>query len=319
MPRNRSGGLAALGSSVRRTAPPSYASRVASRRTTTLTRRLVVASVALVSLVLVTVYFRESDSGGLHDAQSVAASALRPFEVGAERLARPFRDAYGYLAGLFDAKEENERLREQIKRLRSRAIQNATAARENARLAALLDFRRGATFPNDYESLGATVLSQAASRFDQQVIISVGKRDGVVKHSPVMTDDGLVGEVTKVAESTARVTLLTDKESAVSAYDAQTDAYGIVRHGEGGGDALVLDRVPKEERVQRGDLIVTSGRRYGELPSLYPRYLPIGYVTSVGQTDIDVHQQIQVRPFVDFSSLDSVLVLIRKDAAPAGP
>jgi rod shape-determining protein MreC len=278
-----------------------------------------VGVLALVSLALITGYFRESDSGPLHDVQSVAASAMHPFEVGAERLARPFRDAYGWLSDLFNAREENTRLKEQIEQLRNQAIQNATAASQLRSLEALLDYRRSAEFPADYDAVGATVLADPPSRFEQQIVLSAGSADGVVKDAPVVNDEGLVGRVTKVTRDQSRVTLLTDKESAVSAYDIRTEAYGLIRHGAGSGDALILDRVPKEARVQKDDVVVTSGRRFGLLPSIYPRKIQIGVVTSVGQNDIDVHQQIQVRPFVDFSSLDSVLVLVRKTPEPRLP
>jgi rod shape-determining protein MreC len=275
-----------------------------------LKRRLVAGVLALLSLALITGYFRESDDGPLHDVQSVAASAMHPFEVGAERLARPFRDAYGWLSDLFNAREENERLKEQLERLTSQAIQDATAASEVERLRALLDYRRSDEFPADYDAVGATVIVDPPNRFEQHIVVSAGSEDGVRMNAPVLNDEGLVGKVTKVTRDQSRVTLLTDKESAVSAYDVRTEAYGVIRHGS--GDSLVLDRVPKEERIVRDDVVVTSGRRFGLLPSIYPRNIPIGMVTSVGQTDIDVNQQIQVEPFVDFSSLESVLVLVRK-------
>jgi rod shape-determining protein MreC len=274
---------------------------------------------ALLSLALITGYFRESEGGPLHDVQSVTASAMHPFEVGAERVARPFRDAYGWLSDLFNAREENERLKTQIERLTNQAIQNATAATELKRLEALLSYRRSLTFPTDYDAIGATVLADPPSPFEQHIVISAGSQDGVRLNAPVVTDEGLVGKVTKVTRDQSRVALLTDKESAVSGYDIQTEAYGVIRHGAGSGDALILDRVPKPARVQRDDVVVTSGRRFQLLPSIYPRNIPIGIVTSVGQTDIDVHQQIQVDPFVDFSSLDSVLVLIRKTPEPSLP
>jgi rod shape-determining protein MreC len=315
VPRNRSGGLAALSSSVRRTTPRPYPVR----KPSPLKRRLVVGVLALVSLALITGYFRESDSGPLHDVQSVASSAMHPFEVGAERLARPFRDAYGWLSDLFNAREENARLKEQIEQLRSQAIQNATAASQLTQLEGLLDYRRSKEFPADYDAVGATVLADPPSRFEQLIVVSVGSADGVVKDAPVVNDEGLVGRVTKVMRDQSRVTLLTDKESAVSAYDIRTEAYGSIRHGAGSGDSLILDRVPKAERVQKDDVVVTSGRRFGLLPSIYPRGIPIGVVKSVGQNDIDVHQQIQVQPFVDFSSLDSVLVLVRKTPEPRVP
>jgi rod shape-determining protein MreC len=315
VPRNRSGGLAALSSSVRRTPSRPYSVRSPSP----LKRRLVAGILALLSLVLITGYFRESDDGPFHEVQSVAATAMHPFEVGAERLARPFRDAYGWLSDLFNAREENEQLKTQIERLRNQAIQNQTAASEVRRLQALLDYRRSDTFPGDYDAIGATVVVDAPSRFEQQIVISAGSSDGIRKDAPVVTDEGLVGRVTKVTRDQSRVTLLTDKESAASAYDVQTEAYGIIRHGAGSNDSLILDRVPKQSRVQRDDVVVTSGRRFGLLPSIYPRNIPIGVVTSVGQTDIDVNQQIQVRPFVDFSSLESVLVLVRKTPEPSVP
>jgi rod shape-determining protein MreC len=314
VPRNRSGGLAALSSSVRRTARPYSA-----RKSAPLKRRLVVGVLALISLVLITGYFRESEEGPLHDVQGIAATAMHPFEVGAERIARPFRDAYGWLSDLFNAREENERLKEQIQELRNQAIQNSTAATELRRLEGLLNYRQSAEFPADYDAVGARVLADPPNPYDQFIIVSAGSKDGIRMNAPVATDEGLVGRVTRVNGEQSRVTLLTDKESAVSAYDVKTEADGVIRHGAGSGDALILDRVPKKTRVERGDLIATSGRRFQLLPSIYPRNIPIGVVKSVGLTDIDADQQIQVDPFVDFDSLDVVLVLIRKTPEPAFP
>jgi rod shape-determining protein MreC len=113
-----------------------------------------------------------------------------------------------------------------------------------------------------------------------------------------------------VTSRTARVQLLTDEEAAASAIDLRTGATGIVRHARGTRETLVLDRVRKEDVVRRGHEIVTAGWRAGSLSSLYPKGIPIGSVTSVGQTDTDLYQQIQIDPYVDFGSLDAVLVLV---------
>jgi rod shape-determining protein MreC len=314
VPRNRSGGLAALSSGVRRTARP-----YSSRKAQPIRRRIVVGVLAFVSLALITGYFREAEDGPLHDVQNVASTAMHPFEVGAERVARPFRDAYGWLSDLFNAREENQQLKDQLEQLRNQAIQNSTAATEVKRLQALLDYRQSDEFPADYDAFGAAVLADPPSAYEQFIIISAGSKDGVRMNAPVVTDAGLVGKVTRVNRDQSRVALLTDKESAVSAYDVETEADGVIRHGAGAGDSLILDRVPKDERVVRGDLVATSGRRFQLLPSIYPRNIQIGVVTSVGQSDIDANQQIQVDPFVDFDSLDSVLILIRKSSEPKFP
>ena len=240
--------------------------------------------------------------------------ALHPAEVAIERVARPFRDAWGWFDGLHDAKSkaasraENEQLRQQV-------VQNRFAVAENARLKALLQYREGPSFPRDFEGLAAAVIARPAGAFADAVVVSVGADDGVEKDAPVVTAEGLVGLVTRVGSKSSRVTLLTDQQSAVSALDVGTGAVGIVRHGRGVGTTLILDRVPKEKRVRVGDTIVTAGWRTGRLESLYPLGIQIGRVTSVGQADTDLYKQVQVEPFADFASLDAVVVLVPKVAA----
>ncbi len=83
-----------------------------------------------------------------------------------------------------------------------------------------------------------------------------------------------------------------------------------MRHARGTRETLVLDRVRKQDVVRVGHEIVTAGWRAGALSSLFPKGIPIGRVTSVGQTDTDLFQQVQVDPYVDFGALDAVIVLV---------
>jgi rod shape-determining protein MreC len=234
---------------------------------------------------------------------------LRPFEIAAERVARPFRDAYGYFADLVGAKSENARLKREVDSLRQQATQNATAASENLQLKRLLDFKEGPSFPLGFDSVGARIIAQPSNAFAQVATISAGKTAGIRQNDPVITDDGLVGVVTKAMHDTAQVTLLTDETSAASAVDVKTNAGGIVRQGAAG---LELINVPKTERVDAGDLLVTSGWKQGGLNSIYPKGIAIGRVTYVGQTEVDLYKRVQLEPFVDFRSLSAVLVLIPK-------
>ena len=272
----------------------------------------------LASLALLSVYFRESSGGPLHRVQSTGAAILRPFEVGAERVARPFRDVYGYFHGLVRAKDENKKLRKENEELRQRVIGGESAAREVQRLRALLRYEDTPSFPSDYTPVNTRVISQT-SDFTHEIVVAAGASAAVKEDAPVVTNAGLVGVVTYVAARAARVTLLTDEASAVSAIDLKTGAIGVIRHGAGSANALVLDRVTKDLDVQRGDVIVTAGTRSARFPSLYPADLPIGRVTSVGQTDTDLFKQIQVEPFVDFGSLDAVAVLVTRKPQPKIP
>ena len=265
----------------------------------------------VLALGLITITWQSKD-GRLGGVQNAAAATLRPFEVAAERVARPFRDAYAWFHDLTTARSDAEDLRAENERLRQQVIQNQLAANETRRLKALLHYIEGPMFPEDYTGLATAVIARPSQAFARSMVVAVGSRNGVLLNAPVVTADGLVGLVTRVGSNSSRVTLLTDEESAVSALDLRTSAAGIVRHGRGSGSTLILDRVPKELRVRVGDTVVTAGWRSGALSSLYPRGIPIGEVTSVGQADTDLYKQVQVRPFADLSGLDSVLVLVRK-------
>jgi rod shape-determining protein MreC len=305
--------LAALGSTVQRAAAPAYtSSRSASARA--LRRRIVAGVLVALSLALITGYFRESESGALHDVQGVVARVLHPFQVGAERIARPFQDAYGWTAGFIHAKSENERLKQQVRELQQRAVQNMSAAQENVELRKMLEYRAGPTFPSGYRQVGAQVISFGGNEFQDDLTISAGRNDGIRQYDPVIDSSGyLVGNISRTTPVSARVTLLTDSSFAVSGRDVQTGTVGLVSHGQSAGGSLVFDLVPKDKVVRRRDLIATAGRQSGPLSSLYPRGIYIGTVTSVNQTDVDIHQRVQVAPLADFSSLNAVLVLVPKE------
>ena len=263
----------------------------------------------VLSLVLITLSFRSGEDGSLTGVQSAGSTALRPFAVGFERVAQPFRDAYDWADSLLAARSDAERLRAENRELLQRAIQSEFALQENDYLRRLLAYLDGPRFPGDFDPVAAEVIARPAGAFTQAIVVAAGSSNGVRVNDPVVTADGLVGLVTRVTPDTARVQLLTDEEAAASAVDLRTSAPGIVRHARGTRETLVLDRVRKQDRVKVGDEIVTAGWRASGLSSLYPKGIPIGTVTSVGQTDTDLFQQVQIDPFVDFGSLDAVLVL----------
>jgi rod shape-determining protein MreC len=308
MSRQRSARSAALGLTVRR-----VPSTIPGRGPGALRRRLVVGVLVLASLVLISVSFRSEQSGPLGGAQSAGATALRPFAIGFERVAQPFRDAYAWGDSLLSARQEARDLRTEVRDLRQQSIQSAFALQENVYLRRLLGYLDGPRFPADYDPVAAEVIGRPAGAFTQAILIAAGSDAGVSVNDPVVDADGLVGLVTRVTPDTARVQLLTDEEAAASAIDLRTGATGIVRHARGTRETLVLDRVRKQDVVSVGNEIVTAGWRAGSLSSLYPKGIPIGRVTSVGQTDTDLFQQVQIDPYVDFGSLDAVLALIPKD------
>jgi rod shape-determining protein MreC len=291
--------------------------RSPSRSGAALKRRVVVMMLVVLSLMLITIYFREAPTGGLHTAQDVGATVLRPFQVGAERVAQPFRDVYGWFSGLFHARSENERLRRELVEARRLAIQSRAALLENRELSAALEYRRQAAYPQDYEPVAAAVIAYPA-QFGQSISIAAGSSDGVRLDDPVVSSSGdLVGRVTELSTRTAKVMLLTDGSSSVSAEDVETGARGVALAGRPGSGSLVLGLVKKRDVVNEGDTIITAGSEQGgRFGSFYPRDIPIGKVRFVSQADTDLYKRVQVDPFVDFDAIRSVQVLVRSERAP---
>ncbi len=273
------------------------------------------AVLVLVSLALLTVYFRESSGGGLHNLQSTGSSILRPFEVAANRVAQPFRDAASWIGGLSGARADNKELRRELVKARADAIRYQAAIQENTRLEKLLRYSESASFPTDFRPLTTSVIVLPPGQFDQRLVVGVGRVNGVQLDDPVVTDAGLVGHVTRVYTGVAQVTLITDESSFVSVLDLSTGASGLLRHSDS-GSSIIMDNVPKKDQVEPGDRIITAGWHTPGLSSIYPRGIPVGVVSSVNQTDIDPNKQIEVRPFVDFGGLQYMFVLASKSGTP---
>jgi len=305
-PPNRSARVAVLGSSLQRSNPGPRPSRVRSA----LVRRIVLAVLVIIALALLTISFRSPTSGYLHDAQSYGSDALRPFQVAAVRVARPFRDAYNYVDSLARAKSRNAKLEQMVRDYRAQALLNASAVQQNNDLKKLLQFEAGPTYPQDFHAVNTSVISFPSGSFTQQIVIDAGSNKGIHLNTPVVSADGLIGKVTQLGHTTSVVTLLTDPDSAVPARDLKTHVSGLIRHGQGG--TLILDRVSKDQVVNKGDWIITRGTVDRRYPDEYPYGIPIGRVVAVGTSDIASFLTVQVQPLANLDSIDAVAALVPK-------
>lgn len=134
------------------------------------------------------------------------------------------------------------------------------------------------------------------------VYVDIGVRDGIARNMPVITERGLVGRVTAVGPNSAQVLMLIDPASAVNAIIQNSRATGLVRGNIDG--TLLMERIPQNETVNQGDIVLTSG-----LGGHFPDKLVIGQVTEVLQRDQDMFQSARIRPTVDFGKLETMLVI----------
>lgn len=267
------------------------------------------AVLLLLCVAMLTLYFRESDSGFVHGTQSVVLRVVAPLQNGTARVTKPFRDAWNWTGDLFSAKSENAKLQEEVEQLRAGLAKELTTQDENAQMRAMLAMQRDRIYPDGVRLVTARVVARSTTAWYSTVTIDVGSTGGVSVYDPVVNGAGLVGRIAELYPNSAKVTLITDQQSFVDAMiEPGTDkgsAQGIVA-GSVAGD-VTLQYVDKNERVKVGQYVVTSGRQ----GSVFVRGIPVGQIESVGSQEVELYQSISLDPFVDFRKLDLVQVVVR--------
>jgi rod shape-determining protein MreC len=280
-------------------------------------RRATLALLVGLSIALLTAYFGESASGGLHAVQRGFLEAMAPLQEGASRALKPARDFVGWAGDVFDAKSENKKLRREVQDLRNRLVASQSAERDAKELRTLVGFNRSPSFPDGYQPVAARVIARSPTVWYSTITIDKGSDQGVHVDQPVLSGSGLVGKVSDVAADAARVTLLTDHTSGVSAQVVPNGANGLVKATVGNPSDLILDFVEKGRPVAKSATVITSGWRSSRLESLFPRGIPIGRVTRVDNDERELYQRVHLTPFADLRHLDIVEVLTRSSGAGA--
>ncbi|MDP9294296.1 MAG: rod shape-determining protein MreC [Actinomycetota bacterium] len=273
-------------------------------------RRAVLVALVALSLILVTAYFGESTGGGLHAVQRGAMEALAPVQEGANRILKPFRDAFGWFGSTIDAKKQRDELKRERDSLRSQVAQLEVQGVENRQLRGLLDINSAGGI-KAYEPVLARVFARSPSTWYSTVEINKGTSDGVRADQPVVNGEGLVGKVKSVTSGSAVVMLLTDQDFGVSAKAARSGEPGSIDPAVGAPGELRLELVPRGKLVEEGERIVTAGTVSPRLKSLFPPGILIGTVNKVDEGEGELDRRIHVRPAADLRRLENVEVLTK--------
>ena len=237
-----------------------------------------------------------------------------PIEFAASSLARGISNLWESYVYLVDVKSDNDRLAYENARLRDQVHRLEQKETENRELRRLLQLRE--SLPGDLVS--AQVVGKDFTEFFRvtRVVLDRGSHN-IRPNMPVASPDGVVGKVLRVAGDTVDLQLSVDAAFGVDVVDERTRARGFVR---GTGDpskySCKVENVDSRDEVEVGDLLVTSG-----IGKMFPKGLPVARVTKVVKREPGRDQEIEAKPTVDFSRLDSVLILVGPAAdedAPTG-
>ena len=216
------------------------------------------------------------------------------------RTSRFVEDIWDGYISLVETHHENQRLHEDIRTLNIRVLEANEAVLANKRLERLLDMKSIIRNP----VVAATVVGEDATSWFRTLVINRGSSSGIREGMAVISADGVVGQTTKVSPTTARVLLLTDHASGISATIQRSRARGVVK---GKGEMVcTLEFTTREEDVKVGDTVITSG-----IGGIFTKGLPIGEVTMVKRGEYGIFQTVSIRPAVNIPHLEEVLVVQR--------
>jgi len=237
---------------------------------------------------------------GARVLHAVSFEIFSRIEFGTASMVSGTRNAWGNYVGLRGVKGENEALKRRVAELEVQLQQEHALASRSAGLQALLDLKAQATLP----TLSAEVIAGNADPVIRTLTINRGAADGIVADMAVIAPGGVVGRIiAPVAQHAARVQLLIDRNAAAGALFERTRAGGMIV-GVVGNPPLRMELVSNLADVKPGDAVIASG-----VDGIFPKGYLIGRVEHADR-GTGLYHTISVRPGVDFSSLEEVLVVM---------
>ena len=271
------------------------------------------ALLVVISLALLTDYFGESSSSPLHSVQRGIATVLSPLQSGASTVLSPFRDAANYIGSTFTAKSELARYKAERDKLTLELAEAQHQANLNAKAAGILKVDQNYSL-GVYGPKQANVIGEDPSLWYRTITVDIGSNSGVHQYDPVVGPGGLVGDVHSVTSTESVVSLITSPGFSVGAtIQNQSGASGLIQPRVGDPSTLMLNNLPATANVSNNQLVVTSGFRDQNDPtveSFAPPGIPIGTVSSTNpQSSVLENQQVQVTPLADLQYLSLVQIL----------
>ncbi|GGO47382.1 rod shape-determining protein MreC [Streptomyces daqingensis] len=265
--------------------------------------RLLLVLLIAIAFALITVDIRKGEQSPMDSARRVAASAFGPVENGVSAAVDPVGNS---IAAVRDSGVRHDRI-SRLEAENARLKQELGSDDRHRARSKELDRLLKTAGAGGYGIKGAQVIGiGAAQGFSWTVTIDAGRSDGLVRDMTVINGDGLVGRVTTVGPSTATVLLANDPDFSVGTRMEKSSELGFATGR--GGDQMSVQLLNGKSEVKKGDRIVTFGSRDNKpfVPGV-----PVGEVTKVDRTGGDLTRSVSVRPFVGFSKLDIVGVVVK--------
>src|SRR5881394_2863064 len=261
----------------------------------------VVAATLLTAIIALRVSAR--NPGELSALDRGILRLVSPAQAAMSYVARGITGVAGRYVELTTVRSENEGLRRENRQLRAELTEMRRLAEESGRYQRLLGLRDA----TPAETIAARVIAVDASPYFRVARVEIDRGEGTVRRGmPVLTPEGVVGRINRVAGKSSDVLLLVDPQSALDVIVPRTGGRGILRGKSGeNGYRCSIEYLARGEPAKEGDAVVTSG-----VGGAFPRNLAVGHVTRIIPGAVGLYQDVEVTPDVDFARLTDVLVVV---------
>lgn len=270
-------------------------------------QRTAVLFIAVVLGHIILISAQVNSSAGVPLLEVVTFGAFAEVQRGAASVTGSIRDAWSGYGNLRGVRAENDALKRQLGELQVQFQQERARAERARHLERLLGFQQELKV----DTVAAGVIGASASLDFRGITIDKGTNVGVKTNMAVIAPTGLVGRIVTPTAHASKVQLLIDRNAAAGSLVERSRAQGIVV-GPAENGLVQMNFVPATADVKAGDTVVTSG-----VDGIYPKGFVIGKIETVGSGD-GIYKAIRVRPSVDFTALEEVLV-VKAQPAPVVP
>ena len=261
----------------------------------------ILGGVLTVIILILLIFLSNVEVNKLSYLESVASSIINPVQRIFTDLRNKIQGNSVYFSNMDSIIAENEELKEKNSELETELRELEMIKAENTKLQEYMSLT---TKYSSYQTIPAYVINRDVSNFSSTIVLNVGTKDGIKENMTVIADKGLVGHVISTTENTCKVQVIIDPASTVSASISTTDESIICKGTLENNQILRASYIPTGAELIQGDSIYTSG-----IGGIYPKGIIIGTVREIITTSNITDRYAIVEPAVDFSKIDTVLII----------
>jgi rod shape-determining protein MreC len=262
-------------------------------------------AVTVVHIILISA--QVNSPRGIPIIEEVTFGAFAEVQRAATGVVGNVREGWQNYFALQQIRRENEELKRQVAQIEVSLQQERARAEETRTLRQLLQLRQETPVP----TVAANVIGSSADAYFRTISIDKGTSDGLRQDMAVIAPTGVVGRIIMPTARAAKVQLLIDRNAAAAGLIERSRAQGVVLGT--GAAALTMAYLPGSADIKAGDRVVTAG-----IDRIYPKGFVIGQIESL-QRGAGEFSGIRIKPAVDFSALEAVLVVTAPPAEPETP